>query len=101
MELTDLNKIKKEDFEPYLNQQLQIVFSDASIPAELTEIVEMNSFSPLDRQPFSLEFTIGTEFPSFRQGIYRLVFAEQLKIDVFIVPIGPGSKGQRYQIIFS
>lgn len=101
MELTDLSKISKETFKPYLNQQLHLVFADGLVPAELTEIVEMDTYSPLERQSFYIMIRIDLEFPLFNQGIYRLNFADQIHLDVFIVPIGPDSQGQRYQIIFS
>ncbi len=101
MELTDLSKITSEHFTPYLNQQLQIVFSDALVQAELTEIVENDTYSPSERKPFHIMISIGTEFPLLRQGIYRLGFSQQMIMDVFMVPVGPDGKGQRYQIIFS
>lgn len=101
MESIDLSKLTKEDFDGYLNQSLQIVFSDAIVTAELTEVVKMDTYSPLDRSSFYIIINIGTDFPQLRQGTYRLSLAENFIIDVFMVPIGPDNKGHRYQIIFS
>lgn len=52
------------------------------------------------KQPFSIVFR-GPGDVLLPQGIYRMEHEEIGSFELFIVPIGPGEKGLRYEAIFT
>jgi hypothetical protein len=52
------------------------------------------------RKPFSVVFQ-GPKEPVLPQQIYRLEHPEMGTLEVFLVPIGPNTKGQRYELVFT
>lgn len=52
------------------------------------------------REAYSLLFT-GPMNPVFQQGIFTINHRGMGTLDIFLVPIGPDSKGMRYEAIFT
>lgn len=90
------------DFIPYKNQFFNIDFTtEVSLPAELIEVKEFKTYSPIDRGPFTLMFRTAQKSEYYEQAICILHHPEKGKIPVFLVPLGPDQEGMRYVAVFS
>lgn len=102
MDAYDLSKITADNFSKYLNQTLDVHFTETQIvPSVLTRVTLLNSYTPLERSPFSLEFQTDGDHTYRPQGIYQIAHPDIRNIEVFLVPIGPDPKGMRYEAVFS
>lgn len=99
-----LESLTLETFQPLLNETFQIAeLEGESILIELTLIeaeAKGQPATPESKQPFSLMFQGPTE-PILAQGIYAFQRGAEPPMALFMVPIGPGSEGTEYQVIFS
>ncbi len=90
------------DFEPYVNQSFQIRFPDGiTLPAELIKATEVNSFSPIERKPFSIIFRTAQKTEYYQQAICTLHHPEKGELPLFLVPIGFDNQGMKYEAVFS
>ncbi|MFZ1677589.1 MAG: hypothetical protein WBP41_13395 [Saprospiraceae bacterium] len=90
------------DFIPYQNQMFTIDFTtEVSLPAELIEVKEFKTYSPIDRTPFTLMFRTAQKSEYYEQAICILHHPDKGKIPVFLVPLGPDQDGMRYVAVFS
>ncbi|MFN8348461.1 MAG: hypothetical protein U0X91_25890 [Spirosomataceae bacterium] len=97
-----LEKITISDFQPYLNQSLSIRFtSEVTQPARLTGITPWGSETDKFRQPFTLELETELTPNYYLQGIFVLIHPTIGELSLFMVPIGPGKNGMRYEIVIS
>lgn len=97
-----IDKITLADFEPYLNQSFDIRFSSEDIqPALLTQVTAWGSASDKYRQPFTLEFETGLIHQYYLQGIFVLIHPLIGDLSLFMVPLGLGKKGMRYEIVIN
>jgi hypothetical protein len=106
-----LGKLTSADFAPYQKQTFRIYFTPTqSIEAELIQVKELpGGYDDLDdeeeapprRQPFSLIFRSAQVKDYLPQKIYTVQHEQLGSLDIFLVPIGPDSKGMRYQAIFT
>ena len=102
METYDLSLINAEDFKAYLNQPLDVHFSDSiKVSSIVTRITDLGSYSPLERGPFSIELQTTGDMTCRVQGIYRIDHPVINGLDVFLVPIGKDNKGMKYEAVFS
>ena len=69
---------------------------------EATEGTEPGGRGPegQERLQFSLLFQ-GPAAPVLAQGTYRLAHEELGDLDLFLVPVGPGAGGMRYEAAFA
>ena len=70
------------------------------IEATPSSAVSVSSPPNERRAPFSLVFQ-GPNIPPLPQRIYRLEHPELGMLDVFLVPIGQGAGGMRYEAVFN
>jgi len=97
-----LETLEIADFQPYLNQNFAINFTaEASHPATLTRISPWGSPSDKFRQPFTLEFETDMTLQYYLQGVFVLQHPTAGELPLFMVPIGPGATGMRYEIVIS
>ena len=89
-----LGSLTHAHFAPLLGE----VFVAEGAELELTEVEPLASTARGDG--FSLLFR-GPRAPLLEQRIYGLEHARLGRLEIFLVPIGPDAKGQRYQAIFS
>lgn len=102
MDAYDLSKITADHFSKFLNQTLDIYFTETqTVPSVLTKVTSLNSYTPLERGPFSIEFQTGGDHAYRQQGIYRIAHPELGDIELFLVPIAPDANGMRYEAVFS
>lgn len=97
-----VEKITIVDFQPYLNQSLSIRFApEATHPAQLTRLSPWGSESDKFRQPFTLEFETELTQYYYLQGTFILIHPVMGELLLFMVPIGLGTKGMRYEVVIS
>jgi hypothetical protein len=97
-----LEQLSIADFQPHLNETFSIRFTpEATHAAQLTQITPWSHGSDKYRQPFTLEFETDLKGQYYLQGVFVLVHPERGDLEVFMVPIGPGENGMRYEIVFS
>jgi hypothetical protein len=91
-----------EDFSNYLNQFMKIKIGDnQTIECELVEVKPFDSYSPIDRKPFSIMLSSNQKKEYYDQGIYALQHPSLGSINIFFVPKGFDEFGMKYEAIFS
>lgn len=84
------------DFVPYLHTRFRVAqLEDCEL-----ELVEASDHSNAALEQFSLVFA-GKASPFLQQGMYKLLHPQMKKCELFLVPIGPGTEGMRYEAVFS
>ena len=92
------DNLNSQVFSEHLQTTFRVCVPDAvPLALELFEVSEKDQ-SPQVEQ-FSLIFH-GPLKPHFPQGTYAVEHEKMGKFDLFLVPLGLGSSGMRYQAIF-
>ena len=91
-------------FAPHQGDTFQVPLSEGvSLAMTLNEATPLGAVTTppgARRAPFSLVF-LGPAAPLLPQRIYRLSHPSIGTFDLFLVPLGPGPGGLRYEAIFS
>jgi hypothetical protein len=97
-----LDRLTVDDFTPLVGQVLQIKFPDHADTLTLIEAKGGRHRAPEGmRAPFSLTFRGENRSVMLGQSQYALDFPTLGRLDLLMVPIGPGADGAfRYQIVF-
>ena len=88
---------------PYLGSPFIVHVGDGrTVSVELSEVASYPAMRGAPRQePFALVFAGPSETP-FAQGLYALDHPELGRLEIFLVPIGPGPDGRhRYEAVFN
>lgn len=102
METYDLSKITSADFSKHLDQPIKIYFSETvAADARVVKVTDIDSYSPLERGAFSVVLQTVEDKSHYPQGVYVVDHPENKKLEVFLVPIGPGQNGMKYEAVFS
>lgn len=103
--MADTPWLTYDDFHSLLGEAFDVVVDDEPA-AELT-LQEATPHGPAPdapapgaRQAFALVFT-GPPSPALSQGTWDLRHPDLGTVAIFLVPIGPGPDGPRYEAIFS
>ena len=98
-----LESLTLETCAPLLGQGFLLHPGVGAAPRELSllEASSLGNPRPGVREPFSLIFVDATPQSVLPQQIYLLEHAALGKLELFLVPIGPGASGMQYQAIFS
>ena len=84
-----LDQLQASDFSPFLNQTLQLRFSDEVIlPVELVQVRPVESYTVLERKPFSIVVKTDQKTHYFQQTTAVLEHPEKGDLPIFFVPIG-------------
>lgn len=96
-----LAQLTLADFTPCLHQEFRTALGGAALRLELVQAdaVGPGGGSAGGRAPFSLVFE-GPREPSLAQRMHRLEHEGLGTLEIFLVPIGPGGKGLRYEAVF-
>ena len=96
-----LSQLTYTDFADRLHEMFRIDLGSSTLEVELVA-AELLGPAPDSgrRKPFSVVFQ-GPKEPVLPQQIYRLEHPEMGTLEVFLVPIGPDTKGQRYELVFT
>lgn len=98
----ELDKVSAEDLKPLLNKRIHIQFTnDVKMSAQITGLTEFNSYSPLERKPFSVVFRTEQKSEYYNQGIFGVILPSEEKISIFLTPQGFDGVGMRYEAVFS
>jgi hypothetical protein len=91
-------------FAPHQGHTFQVQLPEgAPLALTLSEVTPLGAVTAppsAQRAPFSLVF-LGPAAPLLPQRIYRLSHSSIGTFDLFLVPLGPGPGGLRYEAIFS
>ncbi len=74
--------------------------AEGNIKLALTEARDLGWSRPGNRQAFSLVFR-GPASPVLLQRMYTLTHASLVVEGIFLVPLGPGAEGMRYEAVFT
>lgn len=97
-----LEKLTIADFQSYINHLFSIHFTPEVIQtAQLISVVAWGSKTDKFRQPFTLEFETELTQHYYLQGTFTLVHPVIGELLLFMVPIGIGNKGMRYEVVIS
>lgn len=94
-----LDRLTAADFAPLVDRTFTCETADSRVELQLgsaTELGPPRASQP--RAPFSLVFW-GP--PALPQGTYRVHHPTLGPLDIFMVPIGPDTRGPRYEAIFN
>jgi hypothetical protein len=98
--MVDLASLTAADFTPLIGDRFDLAGASPSVRLELRSVEEGHHYGGR-RRSFSLLF-VGPEAPALTQGVWQLeheTFDDELEI--FLVPIGPGPTGPRYEAVFT
>jgi len=98
----DLSLLKAADFFPYRNKIMFIRFEEGSrLPAELIQVTELENHNKMARQPFSIQFKTEQKDAYYKQAIYTIEHPDKGDMEIFLVPLGQGDGGMKYEAVFS
>ncbi|MRX39286.1 hypothetical protein GJU43_08375 [Flavobacterium sp. LC2016-23] len=98
----DIALLTLNDFNAFLNKIFTIQISDEiQLNAELVELTQLNNYSSLEREPFSIVFRTEQKTEYYQQGIFTIVHPQKGNLDLFLSPLGFDSVGMKYEAIFS
>lgn len=90
-------QLTSNHFRPALGESIPV----AGGPPIVLREIELHPHQGGPRpEPFSLVFA-GPSAPLLAQGTYTLAIPTLGDIEVFLVPIGPGADGMRYEAVFN
>lgn len=97
-----LDQLQASDFSSLLNQTLNIRFSpEITLPAELIQVRDVESYTPLERKPFAIVLRTGQKTHYYHQTVAVLEHPEKGDLSIFFVPVGFDSKGVLYEALFA
>lgn len=97
-----LDQLEISDFLPWLEQEITIRFTpEVSLPAKLTQVREVESFSPLSRKPFAIVLRTDQKTHYYQQAICVLEHPEKGDLPLFFVPVGHDAQGVLYEAVFA
>ncbi|MDQ6530988.1 hypothetical protein [Flavobacterium sp. LHD-85] len=98
----DISLLSINNFNSLLNEVFIIKFSEEmQLNAELISVNEFNSYSLLERTPFSLVFRTQQKDEYYEQGIFTIVHPEEGNLELFLTPLGFDEVGMKYEAVFS
>ena len=99
--MTDIARLTATDFDAYVGKSFQgspTGHTQAEVGLVLVSVTRRGAV-PGFREPFTLEL-LGPASPVLAQGTYRLDHPEHGPLELFMVPVGAGAEGVRYEIAF-
>ena len=95
-----LEGITHKSFESIIGESIELDSGEEKFPARVEDVTLLRVQAGQERQPFSVILQ-SFEASSHGQGTYRLRHPQLGDLDLFAVPIGPGTDGMRYEIVFN
>ncbi len=95
-----LEQITFESFKPLVGQTVELQARDVSFRAEVEGVTLLGKNPDQTRVPFSVELQ-SHDATNHGQRIYRLSHPVLGDLDLFLVPVGKGERGIRYEIVFN
>lgn len=97
-----LKELTCQTFDPLVNQPFQVALDPEPLSINLIECKSLSKGREAkgEREPFSLVF-LGPGQPILSQRMYTLSHPSIGTIEIFLVPLGPGKSGLKYEAIFT
>ena len=95
-----LDELRREDFEPYIGQRMDVRVGEEIIALEVGSVAPIANPSPRKHPPFAL-ILLARERYMPNQGVFHLAHPKLGEIELFMVPIGPKDGAMRYEVIFN
>jgi len=89
-----------ENLEQLVGQKVTFSSGDLSFDAELQKLDRLPQHGGEAHQPFSVIFLAEHPEP-FEQQTYSMTHSQIDELLIFLVPIGPGEGGMRYEAVFN
>jgi hypothetical protein len=93
-----LDKLTIDDFENLIDRDVTLRFGDNEQAGRVVEVTRRGEKPPEGRQPFSIVVESGPNDGYWPQGTHVMVHPEHGELTLFMVPLGPGDHGMRYEI---
>lgn len=93
-----LDQLTIDDFEPLLDREVSLRFGEQRQSARVVEVARRGDKPAQGRQPFSVILESGPNDGYWPQGVHTLIHPDHGELALFMVPLGPGSGGMRYEI---
>ena len=95
-----LENTTHKTFESLIGETLSLKTGDMNFQADIESVNLFEQNPGQERQSFSVILQ-AHDAHNHGQKVYQLSHPALGKLDLFLVPIGPGEKGMRYEIIFN
>lgn len=89
-----------EKLEQLIGETVTFSSGDVSFDARLQQLDRLPQHTGDTHQPFSVIFLTQTS-ETFEQQTYTMQYAQTGELLIFLVPIGPGEDGMRYEAVFN
>ncbi|MCA9961567.1 MAG: hypothetical protein R3E31_27620 [Chloroflexota bacterium] len=99
-----LDELRSSDFLPYVNDLFRVQLAeDETYDLELLEVKEVGPVYDEGerRRQFSLLFRHKRTDVYLGQAMYTVQHAQMGELSLFVVPLGPGADGMRYEVLFT
>ena len=98
--MLELDKVRCEEFAACLDQDFEIVFTDGTLPAKLSEARPLGARPQSIREPFALTFVASRPL-RLPQGIYKMRHATLGEMEIFLVQIAADQSGSSFEAVFN
>jgi hypothetical protein len=95
-----LEKITHKSFESIVGESVELKAGEASFRAEVEAVNLLRQNPGQERQPFSVILQ-ACDTENHGQQSYQLTHPDLGVLSLFLVPVGPGEAGMRYEIVFN
>jgi len=95
-----LEEITHESFESIVGETVDIEAAEINFQAEVEAVTRLRQSTAQERQPFSVVLQ-AKDAKNHGQQTYQLSHPGLGELHLFMVPVGPGENGMRYEIIFN
>ena len=95
-----LDKLTHEAFEQRLGEHVDFEWADVQFSAVIDEVTKMTQQAGQERVPFSVIFLVAGS-DNHGQHLFHASHPHLGEFPLFLVPIGPGEKGMRYEAVFT
>lgn len=95
-----LEGITHKSFESIIGTTVELKAGETSFQADVDAVSLLRQSPGQERTPFSLTLQ-AHDSENHGQQTYQLHHPDLGVLDLFLVPIGPGETGMRYEIVFN
>ena len=95
-----LEEITHESFESLVGKTVDVASPEVSFRAAVEGVRLLRRNPGQKRQPFSVDLQ-AQDARNHGQQLYRISHPDLGELSLFMVPVGPGEKGMRYEIVFN
>ena len=95
-----LEGINHQSFESIVGETVDLEAEDESFQAKVESVSLLRIHPGQKRQPFSVVL-LADNARNHGQQVYQLSHPDLGVLSLFLVPLGPGEEGMRYEIVFN